>query len=177
MTTSNIRRIVFEDVLEDVSIIIKELKNFNKRFPPEFYKIYSFNKSFSENKIYKTIRKINKIRIYNIIITKDIIELSDETIIEILEYYKDKDIIFTDNYGLDHKNFYNIFNNLDVLYFNWYKNKFYYNDRKSGSHFTNIYEKSKLIYYLKYKVPFISTPPVSTPTLSVLEKECSYFPT
>lgn len=173
MSTSNIRTIVFEEI----HIIIKELKDFNKRFPPEFYKIYSFNESFSKNKIYKIIRKMNKIRIYNIMITNDIKELSDYTIIDILEDYKDKEIIFTDNYGLDHKNFYNIFNNLDILYFNWYKNKFYYNDRKSGSHFTNIYEKLKLIYYLKYKNPFTSTPQISTPTLSILEKECSYFPT
>lgn len=163
---------------KQTNITIKELKYFNKRFPPEFYQIYSLNESFKEKKIYKIITKDKKNKKYNIIIIKDIINLCDETIIDVLENYKDRDIIFCDDSCIEHNSFYNIFDGLNILFFNWKKNNFYYNDKKSGSHFTNIYEKLKLIYYLKHKTdPFILTPQTNTPTLSFLEKESSPFPT
>lgn len=163
---------------EDINITIRELKNFMNRFPPEFYNIYSYNEFFKEKKIYKIITKINQSIKHNIIIIKYINNLCDETIIDVLEDYKNFDIIVADDNCLEHTNFYNTFNGLDKLYFNWNKNEFHYNNKKSGSHFTNIYEKLKLIHYLKHKKdPFISTPPISTPTFDILEKEDSYFPT
>src|SRR5690242_2503994 len=132
---------------EDTNIVIKELKNFDKRFPPEFYNIYSHNKNFSEKKIYKIIAKSTDItKKYNIILIKDINEITNETIMDILEDYKNKEIIFIDDYGLEHDNFFNIFNGLDNIYFNWNKNSFHYKNKKPGSHYKNNYKKSKLIY-------------------------------
>jgi hypothetical protein len=162
---------------KEINITIRELKNFNKRFPNEFYQIYSSNESFKQKKIYKIIIKNDKKIKYNIIIINDINNLYDETIIDLLENYEDKDIIFSDDESIEHDNFYNVFNGLDILYFNWNKNCFYYYDRKSGPHFTDTYKKYILVRYLKNKKnPFISTPQIS-PTLKMLEISGSYFPT
>lgn len=164
----NIRRIAYGNT----DITIKELTNYKKRFPPEFYRIYSHNKDFVEKKIYKIILKNKKTKRYNIILINDIYKLYDETIIDILENYNEKDIVFIDNYGLEHDNFYNIFDGINNIYFDWNKNTFYYNDKKSGSHYTNIYEKIKLIYYIEHKKDPIF---IDSPTL--YDIEISDFPT
>jgi len=166
--------------INEINITIKLLMTFNKRFPPEIYELYSHNNFLKEKQIYKIITKNNKDKDKktNIIIIKNINNLLNETIFDIIEEYDDKDIIYIDDYGLQYDNFYNIFNNLDILYFNWSKNKFFYKDRKSGSHFKNNYEKLKLIYYIKHNDdPFLSTPVINTPPLSILKKESSYFST
>ena len=143
----------------------------------EFYNIYCINNFFSENKIYKVKKKNEKKETINIIIFKNIDEISAESIVEILEEYNDKDVIFVNPDSLNHSVFYEVFRNLDLLYFNWSQKRFLYKDKKSGSHFNNNHENLKLIYYLKYKIPFIPTPNTITPAQSILERECSYFPT
>lgn len=171
---ANIRKIN----INEINITIKSLKTFNKRFPSEIFELYSHNNFLNEKNIYKIITKNKKYDKYNIIIIKNINNLLNETVLDIIEEYDDKDIIYVDDYGLQHDNFYNVFNKLNILYFDWSKNKFFYKDRKSGSHLKDNYEKLKLIYYIKHKSdPFLSTPEYNTPSLSILEKETSYFPT
>lgn len=139
------------------TITIKELKNISNRFPPEFYNIYSYNSFFKNNKIYKINIKNNKQK--NIIITENIDNFHEETIIDTIEEYNDKDLIYLDKYGLLHNNFYNILRGLDILEFNWHKNKFYYKYENKKIHFLDVNEKNKLIKYLQYKTdPFLHTP-------------------
>jgi hypothetical protein len=156
------------------AITIKELDNIINRFPTEFYRIYSCNSFFKNQKIYKIHEKEYKKK--NIIITENINNFYEETIIDVIEDYNDKDVIYLDRYGLQHRNFFDILNGLDNLEFNWNTNKFYYKDKHKKIHFLNINEKNNLIEYLQLKKdPFIETPIINTPTFYLYEKEESYF--
>lgn len=143
------------------TITIKELENINNRFPNEFYRIYSCNSFFKNQKIYKIHEKEHKK--YNIIITEDINNLYEETIEDVIEDYNNKDIIYLDRYGLQHRIYFDILNGLDNLVFNWNTNKFNYKDKHKRINFLNISERNSIIEYLQFKKdPFIETPIINT---------------
>lgn len=143
------------------TITIKELENINNRFPNEFYRIYSCNSFFKNQKIYKIHEKEHKK--YNIIITEDINNLYEETIEDVIENYNNKDIIYLDRYGLQHRIYFDILNGLDNLVFNWNTNKFNYKDKHKRINFLNISERNSIIEYLQFKKdPFIETPIINT---------------
>lgn len=134
------------------TITLIELNNIINRFPKEFYKIYSYNDFFKNNKIYKiNIKQYNQ---ENIIITENINNIyknDEEIIIDVIENYNDRDIIYIDKYGLQHINFFDILIGLDNLEFNWNKKKFCYKYKHKKVNFLNPNEKIKLIEYLKNK--------------------------
>lgn len=140
MTTSKIR--------------IRELNNIINRFPKEFYKIYSNNDIFKNNKIYKIyVKDYNQ---ENIIITENIdvfykMNGENDDMIDILEKYDNRDVIYIDKYGLQHINFFDILVGLDNLEFNWSKNKFYYKYKHKKINHLKTNEKNNLIKYLKNK--------------------------
>lgn len=150
------------------TITVKELQNFNNRFPIEFYKIYSNNNFFKNNKMY--IVNMKEYKRKNIIITENIDNFYKETIIDVIEEYEDKSIIYLDRYGLLHINFFHILKGLDVLEFSWKKNKFCYKYNYKKVNFLNINEKNNFINYLENK----KDPFTSTPISEFLEKN-SYF--
>lgn len=156
------------------TVTVKELNNFINRFPEEFYKIYSYNSFFNNNKIYKIYKKENKQK--NIIITENINNFYTETIIDVIEDYNNKDVIYLDKYGLQHRNFFDILNGLDNLEFNWTKNNFCYKGNHKKIHFLNINERNNLIEYLQFKKdPFIETPRINTSIFDFSENNKSYF--
>lgn len=67
--------------------------------------------------------------------------------------------------------FFHILKGLNILKFNWKKNKFCYKYNYKKTHFLNIDEKNNLINYLENK----KDPFISTPVSDFLEKENSYF--
>lgn len=135
------------------TIRTRELNNYINRFPKEFYRIYSYNKNFNNNKIYKIY--IKEYEQENIIITENIYKFyKNDDIIDIIEKYNNKDIIYLDNYGSD-INFFEILIGLDDLEFNWNKNKFVYKYKRKKINYLSIEEKYKLIEYLEdTKKPF-----------------------
>ena len=156
------------------TIIIKELDNIINRFPKEFYRLYSCNSFFKNQKIYKIYEK--EYKKYNIIITENIDNFYEETIFDVIEDYNNKDIIYLDKYGLQHKIFFDILNGLDILFFNWNTNKFYYKDNHKRINFLNIDKKNNIIEYLKLKKdPFIETPIINISTFDLYENKDSYF--
>jgi hypothetical protein len=156
------------------TITIKELENINNRFPTEFYRIYSCNSFFKNQKIYKIHEKEHKK--YNIIITEDINNFYEETIEDVIDDYNNKDIIYLDRYGLQHRIYFDILNGLDNLEFNWNTNKFNYKDKHKRINFLNISERNNIIEYLQFKKdPFIETPIINTSMFELYEKEDSYF--
>ena len=156
------------------TIIIKELNDIINRFPKEFYRLYSCNSFFKNQKIYKIYEK--EYKKYNIIITENINNFYEETIFDVIEDYDNKDIIYLDKYGLQHIIFFDILNGLDILFFNWNTNKFHYKDNHIRIHFLDIYEKSNIIEYLKLKKdPFIETPIIDNSTFDLYEKRDTYF--
>jgi hypothetical protein len=152
-----------------ITIRVKELTNFINRFPKEFYKVYSYNEFFKNNRIYKIYFK--EYDQENIIITENIYNFykNNEDVEDIIENYNNKDIIYVDNHGLQHINFFEMLIGLDDLEFNWNKNKFYYKYKRKKINFLNINEKTRLIEYLKNtNDPFSSTS-------NIFEAETSYF--
>lgn len=156
------------------TIKVKELNNIIDRFPEEFYRVYSYNSFFKNNKIYKIYEKEYKQK--NIVITENINNFYEETIIDVIEEYNDEDVIYLDKYGIQHRNFFDILNGLDNLEFNWTKNKFFYRDKHKRIHFLNNNEKNNLIEYLQLKKdPFIDTPIIGTSVIEVSGNDKSYF--
>ena len=102
--------------------------------------------------------KRNKTKKETIVIIKNINNIHNDSLLDIILDYENQSVIYIDDKDESHTNFFDILIGLNNLVFNWNKNKFSYRNSYKKLSSLNTKEKQMLTEYLELKTdPFIDT--------------------